>query len=510
MPHDNPMEQPTRSPAAQSTWHVRKSFARGATLMVAMRAITRFSSIFSTAILARLLTPSDFGLVVLGSSVLVIAGSLSELSLGAALIRMRTPALAHYNTAWTIGVIRSLLVAVVVVAVAPLVADGMHEKRVTAILWMLAATTIIQSFESIRLVDFQIGMQFDGVFRYQLATRVTAFIATLSLAFLLRSYWALVISSFITAIVTVCYSYILRPHRPRLELTVWRDLFHFSKWALLSSYMIVLDNYSIIFFVTWLGGARQLGMYQVSAQIAAVPASEVAAPIRPPLYAAFSRLLDDPPALARTFVEGFSFMMLVILPMSLGIFVTAPMISPLALGPKWLDASPMIEAVVFYALFDAIGHYPGNIFVAKNRQGRQMALYAIFLTVRLPVALLGGWAWGALGAVYGMALTALFGAIFWFVACMPMLETNMRVVLASIWRSVAAGCVMVAALLVLRASWPVQHGDAAVAMQLLAFVAIGAALHIGAQTALWLACGRPAGAEMRALDLAQRMARRIW
>jgi hypothetical protein len=79
---------------------------------------------------------------------------------------MQETAAAHYHTAWTLGVIRSGLVAIAVVCSAPFVAESMHEPRVVSILWTLAAATVIGSFESIRLVDFQINMNFSGVFRH--------------------------------------------------------------------------------------------------------------------------------------------------------------------------------------------------------------------------------------------------------------------------------------------------------------------------------------------------------
>jgi O-antigen/teichoic acid export membrane protein len=487
----------------------RNTVARGATLMVAMRAISRVSGIFSSAILARLLTPDDFGLVVLGTSVLGIVQMLSELSLANALIRMRNPTRQHYDTAWTLGQIRSGLVAIAVVAAAPYVAQAMHEPRVIPILWTLAAATVIGAMESIKLVDFQIEMNFGGVFRYQLAGRLAAFPVTLGLAFILRSYWALVFSTLATSFVTLIYSYILAPYRPRLTLSAWRDLFDFSKWAVLGTYLAIIDNYTMTFLLGWLGGTRELGVYNVSQQIAALPASEIAAPIRPPLYAAFARLLDNPPELARTFAEGFGFLFLVITPMSLGIFVTAPMVAPLALGPQWTDAPPMIGAVVFYALFDAFGHYPQNLFIVMNRQPRLLALACVFLAIRVPAAIAGGWFDGALGAVYGMVASSLFGAIFWFIASLPLVQIRPAAIIEAIWRATVAGTVMTVTLLLWRQAWPVEHAYGPLAIQLLSFSAVGAAIYIGLVLLLWQWSGAPPGAEQRAVGIALRLWNRI-
>ncbi len=485
------------------------SIARSATLMVAMRAVSRLIGIFSTAVLARILTPDDFGLVVLGTSVLSVVQLLSDCSLGAALIRTGEPTRAQFDTAWTIGLLRGLLVAVSALVAAPFVATSMQEPRVVPILWLLAVTALLQSAENIRLVQFQIDLNYGPMFRYQFVTRIVSFVATLVLALALRNYWALILSSAITAVVTVAYSYVLRPYRPRLTLIEWRHLFGFSKWAMIGSVLAVIDVYSINFLISWFGGARAMGLFQVSSQIAALPASEIAAPIRAPMYAGFARLRDDPRELIRVYIQGFGFLFLIITPMSFGIFATAPMIAPLALGPQWTDAPPMIEAIVFYALFDAFGHYPHNLFVILNRQPKLMVLGAIFLAIRVPAAVLGG-AWGgSIGAVYGMAVTAVLGAIYWCGASLLLIHASPNLLLAAIWRTAAACCVMVGVLLALRQIWPVEAGYGRLGLQFLAFVAAGVVLHTGTQTLLWWLSGRPEGAETKALASAAAAWRRL-
>lgn len=485
------------------------SVAHGAGLMVGMRVASRLIGIVSMAILARLLTPDDFGLVVIGSSVQNVIGGLSELGLGAALIRMRESARAHYDTAWTIGVMRGALMAVVMVATAPAVATWMADQRVVPILWTLAAAVFIGSFENIRLVEFQVELRYGPLFRYQFFGRIVSFAATLTLAVILRSYWALVFSTLIQTVIGICYSYWLRPYRPRLTLVAWRDLFAFSKWQLIASYLVVVDNYSLNFLMGWLGQARSLGLYQVSAQIAALPASEIAAPIRPPMYAGFAKLQHDRPALGRAFVEGFGFLCLVITPMSLGIFAIASMITPLALGPHWADATPMIEAVVFYALFDAYWHYTGALFVVLNRQPRLILLTVVFLIVRVPAAIIGGYLGGAIGAVYGMAGSAVFGSVYWFATSLALLDLPATVLWRVLWRTAAACCAMLAVLLPLRHYWPTEPDVGRVAVQMLVFIVLGASVHIGVQLLLWWASGLPDGPESRALEFARGALRRL-
>ncbi|MCW3476926.1 lipopolysaccharide biosynthesis protein [Limobrevibacterium gyesilva] len=498
------------APATKEPEQRPTSVARGATLMVGMRGVSRFIGVFSAAILARLLTPDDFGIVVLGTSVLNVVQLVSECSLGAALIRMRDPQREHFDTAWTIAVLRGLIIAAVVLASASYVASSMAEPRVEPILWILAATAIVQSFENIRLVEFQIALDFGTVFRYQFITRIVSFLATILLAVVLRSYWALILSSLLTTAIMTIYSYMLRPYRPRLTLSAWREIFGFSKWVVMASFLAVIDSYSINFLMGWFGGARAMGLYQVGYQIAALPASEIAAPIRQPLYAGYAKLLHNRPALAKSYVDGFGFLFFIITPMSLGIFAIADLITPLALGPQWADATPIMQVIVFYALFDAYGHYTHNLFVVMNRQRRQILLYVLFLAVRVPAALYGGYVAGAIGAVYGMAVTAVIGAFFWLGASLTIIEVPAMALWRVVWRTCAACTVMVLVLLPLRRLWPVGQGYPLLALQLLVFTLLGAVVHVGVQLLLWRASGSPEGAESRALGIALGAVRRVF
>jgi PST family polysaccharide transporter len=95
--------------AAGAPVSVRRRVAIGAALMVAMRFAFRGIGLVSTLILARLLTPEDFGLVGFETIAYSVLDQLSDLSSSVALIRMKNPERRHYDTAWTLGVFRGLL-----------------------------------------------------------------------------------------------------------------------------------------------------------------------------------------------------------------------------------------------------------------------------------------------------------------------------------------------------------------------------------------------------------------
>ena len=128
-----------------------------------------------------------------------------------------------------------------------------------------------------------------------------AFLIAVAIAIIYRNYWALVFGGFAAQFLLVPLSYVLRPYRPAFSLASARALLNFSKWLFVNNVLTMLDVSLMTLTLGRLNGVRDVGLYQVSYDLAAVPASEVAAPIRGPMYAGYARVADDLPALRNRF-----------------------------------------------------------------------------------------------------------------------------------------------------------------------------------------------------------------
>ena len=163
--------------------------------MVLLRLSFRLVGIVSTLVLVRVLSPSDFGLFGLVTGASAVLDTLSQLSLQIALLRMPAPSKAHFDTAWTLGILRALLFALMLAGCATFLSDFVHDARLQAICYALAAIIFLQGFENIALVEYQREFRYDKVFLYQLVGKLSGFVIGLAAAFLLRNYWALVIGT---------------------------------------------------------------------------------------------------------------------------------------------------------------------------------------------------------------------------------------------------------------------------------------------------------------------------
>lgn len=482
-----------------------RSIAIASLYMVATRFVLRGIGLVSTLILVRLLAPDDFGVVGLASAAYFIFDTLTATGFSLALIRMPAPQRVHYDTAWTMSVLRGLVIAVGLVLTAGWQAGLMHDQRIRALMWVLAATALLQSLESVRLIDCQRALRFEVMMRYAVVSKLATFGLVVPLALLLRSYWALTLAGlFGRLLVIIPYSFWLAPYRPHLSLGAWREMFNFSKWLALGNVGVILDLQLMNFVVGRYDGISAVGLYQVVNQVAMLPITEIAAPIRQPAYAGFARIHQDVVQLRGHFVAGLAMQAVLILPLTAGIAIAAPEIVTVFLGQKWATATPLLPAIAVYALFDALGHYIQNVFIALNRQRSYTLTFYGTLLVRLPLTIWAAIHYGVEGAVLAMLATAAANTVLWSLQVRLLLQLSWGAVLAASWRAIAALLALAAAALLAR------HLPGPASLRLAAEVAAGASGYAGALLLLWLVSGAPETAsEAQVLRAVTGTARRL-
>ena len=203
---------------------------------------------------------------------------------------------------------------------------------------------VVMSFANIRLVDYERNMRFHILAWWMISGRLLLLAIGLIMLIFMRNYWVLILATFATRVITLPAGYVIAPYRPRLSLAGWRDLFHFSKWLFLGNLCVVSDSQLMNLKLGHFLGLSQVEFYQVGNQIAALPISELAAPIRRPVYAGLSRVKDQVAAMRRVFLSGMAAQAAIVFPLTLGVVLTAPEIVRLFLGAKWVPLTWVLPA----------------------------------------------------------------------------------------------------------------------------------------------------------------------
>jgi len=486
-----------------------RQVAKGAAWMVMKRLSFKAIGLISTLILVRLLAPEAFGLAAIASTAYDALNTISEFSFGLALVKMKHPARAHFDSAWTLGVLRGFAIGGVMFVSAPLIGELMREPRLVDITRVMAAYPVLWGFENIGLVEFQRTLRFDRLFVYDVLGKLVGFAVVIPAALILHNAWAVVIGTIAPKIAQVPASYVMHPYRPRPSLKAGGELLGFSKWLFATNVLTLANDYLITILIGRIGGAGSVGLFRTAEQIGILPVSEVAAPIRGPMYSGYAKVLHDRERLCRYVIDGLALTLMIVVPLSVGIALTAGLIEQVALGAEWAGAAPFIQICAFYALFQGIGEFTHNLYIVKDRQRRFVEIMTATVLLRVGLVVWAGFAYGALWAAAMFAITSFLSSAIWFGQLTTLIGLSLTKMFAAVWRTLTAAATMSAGVLYFMAIWPYGRTPPGRALELLLAVIVGGSLYLGPLLALWSLSGRTPGPEDHAVQALVRLGQRL-
>lgn len=474
--------------------------ARGAGWVIGWRLATRVLGLISTLTLVRLLAPRDFGLVALATSFAQAADALSLLGVQDALIRERTPRRELYDTGFTLNAIRSLVTAALIAVAAGPASRFFHEPRLAAVLLALAFATLVSGCENIGIIDFRRDFKFDKEFRLLVLPRMTGICITIATAFVLRDYRALIAGILCTRTLRISFGYAMHPYRPRLTLSAWRELIGFSLWTWAVSIVVLVRDRSDSFVIGRALDPAQVGIYALGAEIAALPTTELVEPLGRACFSGFTAARHSGVSAAETYLSVISTTSLLTLPAGIGLSLVAAPLVQLAFGPEWAGAVPVVRALGIAAICTVFGQISSILFSAHALLGSLFRITLGATAVRAALLVSLAVTHGLPGAAVGAALATMFEQTLLVHATLRRFHIGGRALLRCTWRGAAAAAAMAAVLGVQGIGWDAADGGSP-GLALLGEAAAGAAVYMTVLAALWVAAGRPRGAETRLFGL---------
>jgi O-antigen/teichoic acid export membrane protein len=462
---------------------------RGSAWMVGMRWAIRLIGLVSVAVLARLLAPVDFGIVAMALVVSGLLDTVAYAGVDLALIRSMADTPALRNSAWTIQVMQAALVAALLLTAAPFAAGYYNEPRVATVIRWLALKAFIDGFQNIGIVAFQKDLDFAKEFRFNLYSRLLNLITAIGAALIFRNYFALVIGMLSGSFITVSMSYVMHPYRPRFSLAKLRQLASFSTWLLLTRVGTFLAGGSDQFIAGGIVGPTALGNYNVSTQLATIPSVELVMPVRRALFPNLSRHQDDPDAFRRMVLHAFGTLAILCFSLSFGLVMTADEVVPILLGPQWHEATTLVKWLAVYGAFGSLASML-EIPMWVLGKTRQTALQSwLQVIVLVPLVVLTIHEYGILGAAVSRAIVGIlmFPLLMYFAS--RVCPVSLRDLASTLWRPLLAGVLMMLSL-----SAPLAY-PSSVWLTLLAKVALGGSVYVGALLITWILSRKPDGVE---------------
>ena len=393
--------------------------ARGGAVTVVTQGSKFVLSIGATAVLARLLTPQDYGLVGMVAIVTGFVTLFKDLGLSTATVQHAELRQRQVSALFWLNVALSAAVMVVTAALAPAVAWFFGDPRLTAI-------TLVST------LGFLFGgltVQHEALLRRQMrfgALSAVAFVALIcniavavALAAAGAGYWALIGGQLALGCATMCGVWVAcgwRPGPPSAYAEV-RSLVAFGRdltgFGVINYFARNLDN--LLIGRVW--GAQQLGFYAKSYQLLLLPLDQINEPITAVAVPALSRLHEDPERYRKAYLRLLEKVALLTMPGVALMIATADWLVQVVLGPQWGETARIFVLLGVTGLFQPIANTTGWLLITQGRS-RDMLRWGFMGGTLAVAAICAGLPWGAVGvaaAYAGVRVLVADPLLYWYV-----------------------------------------------------------------------------------------------
>jgi lipopolysaccharide exporter len=482
---------------------LKARLARGAAWLLIGRFAVNTIGFVSTLVLAHLLTPTDFGLVAIATGLLAIVSAVTNLSLSEALIQTEELTDEHLHTAWTLNMARALIISLAFLAIAYPAAAFYKEPRLANVMLLLAGTVFIGGANNPRIALMNKDLVFWQDFAIGAGSKLVGFLTAATAAYLMRSYWALVIGTAAGQLTGLALSYFILPYQPRISWSRARELWSFSIWLTFCEFINTLNWRLDQLLVGRFLSKSALGFYTVGGDLAALPTREATVPIVQALFPGFILVKADSGRLRDAVCSAQSLTFAVAAPLGFGLAMIAHPVVGLVLGARWGTAATVVQFMAcLYAMQTlTIAAQPLGLALGQTRALFHRDLL-VFLA-RVPLVVIGLLTGGLVGALCGRIVAGSFHLVLNILFIRRHADVGLGRQLKSIWRSVVALGAMLLSLVALRPFLPNAGTQLQLGLNIASQVVIAGVVYIGVHAALWLTTGRGPGPERRVMEFVQ-------
>jgi O-antigen/teichoic acid export membrane protein len=479
------------SQSANAHPEIGRQLIHGSAWMIAMRFSIRGLGLISTIVLARLLTPSDFGVVAMAMIFIGFIEVFNETGQQLALIAHHKPERAHYDSAWTVTVLIAFCLTAVVLLSAPYATLYFHDARIVPVIELLSLRIFFGGFLNIGVIDFRRDLDFAREFKFGVYRKLVTFMTTLTLAVLWRDYWALAVGTVVGSLMELSLSYLMHSYRPRFCIAKVGEIWSYSFWILLQSIGRYFEARLDQVVAAGVVPAGAMGHYTISAELGSLPMTELVEPVSRALFPNYARIASNPALLRNVYLKVFSAAAVVCISTSVGLILVAKDFVAVVLGPQWTSSAYLL---CWFAAAGAITGISNTVFAVFNAVGgTRLSATQTWLRVGAYVPVT---AWAAYTGTLANFVIARFAvsvilAPTFFLQLRRIIPVTWGQLAGSLWRPLTASVAMWAWLTFV--DFPTLVGN--VSLRLGMEVITGAAVFLCTQLAVWKLAGAPAGIE---------------
>jgi lipopolysaccharide exporter len=306
-------------------------------LLILEKIAQRSLGLVSTLILARLLTPDDFGIIALAMLTLWFVETLTKAGSEAYVIQKDELNDDVVNSAWTLDVILKNFSFLILVLCAPLISRYQEDNSLTTVIIAIGLILPISAFKNPGVWILQRNQDYSRIVKASLLTKFIGLLITIPSAYYLQNYWAIVLGQITSAIISIILSYRVSSYRPKLEFSNISQQWQFSKWIIPQELLSYFRNHVDTLIVSGKLVSSDLGAYNNMKYFASIPMLQFMTPLVAPLHAEMGRVQHNVNEVAFQSDITVKIMAFIAAPFAAIGFVGSEEIVTIILGSQWVQ-----------------------------------------------------------------------------------------------------------------------------------------------------------------------------
>jgi lipopolysaccharide exporter len=370
-------------------------------------------SFFSFLVLARLLTPDDFGgltiILIIPNFMILITTTGFEITL----IQKKEDPTPYLNPIWTIEILKSFAIFLIIFFSAPLIADFFQVQQAILAIRLSGIIILLSGLSNVAQIFFFKNIDFKKIFIRDIAGSVAYSATAIILALYYRSFWPLFIGTVIQYIITSASTYFLHEFRPRLNFQFKKifNLINYSKWIYGQNLVDRLSPMIENSFLAKIMGSADVGIFTRAKSVASVPTAPFYNIVERVAFPSYARIQNSYEKIRDGFIKSLDVLFFISVPVAFLFIEASHRLILIFLGEKWIsmDTSLKIIGVAFaisafstcaLPIFNAIGKPKIRFLIMLIN----LIALSIFLFALIP-------AYGIIGAAITILITDIVASL---------------------------------------------------------------------------------------------------
>lgn len=362
---------------------------KGVSWVGAFRLSTRVVAFVRTIILARILSPVQFGVFGIASMFITFLEILTETGINVVLIQKKESIHEYIDSAWVVSILRGIIIGSVLLLLAPVVSTFFNSPESKSAIYLISLVPFIRGFINPSIVKLRKELEFKKEFWFRFS--VFALDSTVAVVFslMLRNALGIVCGLIAGAILELILSYAVIKPWPRLVLE-WdkvREVISKGKWITSAGIFDFAFSQGDDAVVGRLLGAGPLGIYQVAYKIATLPISEITDVVNRVVFPIYVKISDEPKRLRRAYLKTTTVTTLLSIALGAVLLVFGEFVVRAFLGSQWLGIIPLLKVLVVFGVIKAVVSSSSSLLLALEKQ-KQVSMITLVSVAGLALTII--------------------------------------------------------------------------------------------------------------------------